>query len=267
MAKASEKFLLTTKMFCGECGRMMIGQSGQSHTGKRYYYYKCGNTKRRNGCNKRAVKKDWIENFVVQQTLSMVMDTQLMEHITDRLLELQGEESFDLRLLQKQLREVEKGVENMLNAIQRGIIMPSTKEWLASLEAQKAQLEKSVLRERIKRPILTREQIRYFIRKFRNTDTSDGNERQRLIDCFVNAVFVYDERIVLTFNYKDSTKKIFLDDVKGSDLEGFCPPVKSTNFDKKFVGFSFLLAFGSAHLFHQHITSKLGKSLLQNRFF
>jgi len=193
--------------------------------GKRYYYYKCGNAKWKNGCDKKAVKKDWIENFVVQQTLSMVMDTQLMEHITDRLLELQGEESFDLRLLQKQLQEVEKGVENMLNAIQAGIITLSTKERLASLEAQKAQLEESVLRERIKRPILTREQIGYFIRKFRNTDTTDEDERQRLIDCFVNAVFVYDDRIVLTFNYKDGTKKISLDDVKGSDLEGFCPPM------------------------------------------
>ena len=155
----------------------------------------------------------------------MVMDDALMERLVDRLLDLQGEESFDLRLFQKQLAEVEKGIENMLNAIQAGILTASTKERLAALEAQKAQLEESVLRERIKRPVLTREQIAFFLRKFRDTNTADEEERQRLIDCFVNAVFVFEDKIVLTFNYKDGTKTISLDDVESSDLEGFGPPI------------------------------------------
>lgn len=241
MAKASDKYLLTTKLFCGKCGRMMAGESGKSLTGKRYYYYKCGNAKKKNGCNKRAVKKDWIENFVVQQTLSMVMDDVLMERLMDRLLELQGEESFDLRLLQKQLQETEKGIENMLNAIQAGIITASTKERLAALESQKAQLEESILREKIKRPILTREQIRFFLRKFRDTDTTDEDERQRLIDCFVNAVFVYDDKIVLTFNYRDSTKTISLDDIKGSDLDTFGPPALNLRASKALRFFIFFL--------------------------
>lgn len=224
MAKASDKYLLTTKLFCGECGRMMAGESGTSKTGKVHHYYKCGNAKRKKTCSKKAVKKDWIENLVVRQTLLMLADSALMERLIDRLLELQGEESFDLRLLQKQLAEVEKGIENMLNAIQAGIITASTKERLATLESQKAQLEESILREKIKRPVLNREQIEFFLCKFRNTDTTDEEERQRLIDCFVNAVFVYDDRIVLTFNYKDGTKTISLDDVKSSDLGGFGPP-------------------------------------------
>lgn len=236
MAKASDKYLLTTKLFCGKCGRMMAGESGKSQTGKRYYYYKCGNAKRKTGCDKKAVKKDWIENLVVQQTLLMVMDDALMERLVDRLLDLQGDESFDLRLLQKQLAEVEKGIENMLNAIQAGILTASTKERLAALEAQKAQLEESVLRERIKRPVLTREQIAFFLRKFRDTDTADEEERQRLIDCFVNAVFVFEDKIVLTFNYKDGTKTISLDDVESSDLEGFGPPLAHRNC-KVSVGF------------------------------
>ena len=221
MAKASDKFLLTTKLFCGKCGRMMVGESGRSHTGKAHYYYKCGSAKRKKGCNKKAVQKGWIEDFVVRQTLQMVMDDTLMNRLVDRLLELQGQESFDLQLLKKQLGETEKGIENMLNAIQAGIITTSTKERLASLEAQKAQLEESILKEQIKRPVLSREQITFFIHKFRKTDISDEDERQRLIDCFVNAVYVYDDKIVLTFNYKDGSKTVSLDEVNGSDLVVF----------------------------------------------
>ena len=117
-------------------------------------------------------------------------------------------------------------------------------ERLASLEAQKAQLEESILREQIKRPVLTREQITFFIHKFRKTDTSDEDERQRLVDCFVNAVFVYDDKIVLTFNYKDGTKTNSLDDVNGSDLVGFAPPTQESAKTLKTMCFrGFLLLF------------------------
>ena len=236
-AKADDKFLLTTKLFCGKCGRMMVGDSGTSHTGKAHYYYKCGNAKRKKGCDKKAVKKDWIENIVVNQTMELVMNGPLMERITDRLLVMQGEESFDLRLLQKQLTEAEKGIENMLNAIQMGIITPSTKQRLAALEDQKSQLEQQILMEQIKNPVLSREQIQFFIEQYKKTNVNDEVQRQRLIDCFVNAVFVYDDKIVLTFNYKDGAKTISLDDANGSDMVDNGPPQQKIHEIIEFRGF------------------------------
>lgn len=44
-AKADVDYLLTTKLFCGHCERMMVGESGTSHTGDKHYYYKCGGAK------------------------------------------------------------------------------------------------------------------------------------------------------------------------------------------------------------------------------
>lgn len=69
MAKAKEDYLLTTKLFCGKCERMMVGESGKSHTGAMHYYYKCGGAKRRKDCDKKAVRKDWIERVVVCLTM------------------------------------------------------------------------------------------------------------------------------------------------------------------------------------------------------
>lgn len=54
--------------------------------------------------------------------------------------------------------------------------------------------------------------------------TRKPDQRQRLIDSFVNAVYVYDDRIVLTFNYRDGTETITLQDIEGSDLGGSPPP-------------------------------------------
>lgn len=68
------------------------------------------------------------------------------------------------------------------------------------------------------KPLLTREQIAFFIYRFRKFDVTKREQRQRLIDSFVNAVYLYEDKIILTFNYKDGSKTITLAEVEGSDL-------------------------------------------------
>lgn len=224
MSKADEKFLLTTKLFCGKCGRLMVGESGTSHTGKKHYYYKCGSAKRKTGCTKKAVKKDWIENLVVGRTMRMIFDDRTLAAIAEMVLEVQSRESTSLPVLKRQLAQAEQGIENMLNAIQQGLFTSSTKHRLEELEAAKERLTVSILQEELKKPHLTKEQILFFLNRFRAIDISKPEQRQHLIDSFVNAVYVYDDKIILTFNYKDGTEAITLDDIKGSDLEAACPP-------------------------------------------
>ena len=222
--KADEQYLLTTKLFCGDCGAVMAGESGTGRNGTTHRYYKCMTAKRKKGCHLKPVKKDWIENFVVSQTMKLVFDDEVMNRIADKLMELQGAESYDIKLLEKQLAEVNKGIDNMLNAIQAGIITASTKQRLEELEAQRAETENAITAARIESRLVSRDEIDFFLHRFRDTDITDEQERQRLIDCFVNAVYVYDDRIVLTFNYKDGTKTVSLADVNGSDLKESSPP-------------------------------------------
>ena len=196
----------------------MVGESGTSHTMKVHRYYRCVNTKKKKLCDKKAVKKDWIEDLVVNYTMKAIMNDEVMERLIDTLMELQKKESTDLPLLKKQLAETEKGINNMLNAIQAGIFTPSTKQRLDELEETKSQLEVSILQEEMHKPLLTREQIAFFIYRFRKFDVTKREQRQRLIDSFVNAVYLYEDKIILTFNYKDGSKTITLAEVEGSDL-------------------------------------------------
>ena len=57
--------------------------------------------------------------------------------------------------MNKQLVEIEKGINNMLNAIQAGIFTPSTKQRLDELEEIKRQLEDSILQEEMHNHLLT----------------------------------------------------------------------------------------------------------------
>ena len=95
-----------------------------------------------------------------------------------------------------------------MNAIQQGIFTPSTKQRVEELEETKERLTVSILQEELQKPHLSKEQILFFLHRFRAIDTTNEEHRQRLIDSFVNAVYVYDDKIILTFNYQDGTETI-----------------------------------------------------------
>ena len=135
--KAEESYLLTTKLYCGKCGALMFGESGVSHTGKMYTYYKCAAAKKKKICDKKAVRKQWLEDLVVNETMKLVEDDASMNAIIAKVMELQNQESTDLPIYEKQLKETEVGITNMLNAIQMGILTSSTKERLEALEDQR----------------------------------------------------------------------------------------------------------------------------------
>jgi hypothetical protein len=212
--KAEDDYLLTTKLFCGKDGVFMVGESGTSKTGKVHRYYRCVNTKKKRLCDKKPIKKDYIENRVVEEVMNMIMDDTVVEYIVDLALEIQSRESSDLPLLIRQLEEIEKAINNMLNAIQQGVLTSSTKQRLDELEETKSKLEVSILQEQMQKPLLTREQLTFWICRFRNIDVTKLDQRQRLIDSFVNSVYVYDDHAVITFNYRDGTKTISLREIQ-----------------------------------------------------
>ena len=251
-SKAEESYLLTTKLFCGKCGCMMAGESGTSSTGAKHHYYKCGSAKRKTGCTKKAVKKQWIEDLVVDRTMKLVFDDKVIGDITALVMAEQSKENVTLPALQKQLEQTERGIENMLNAIQQGIFTASTKQRLDELEAEKERLTVSILQEQIKKPRITEEQVRYWLCRFRDLDPTKQEHRQRLIDSFVNAVYVYDDKLLLTFNYKDGEETISLADIERSDLDRhggpkWGKPLKLLGFDGFFFFlFSLILSFQRA---------------------
>ena len=97
----------------------------------------------------------------------------------------------------------------MVAALAQGIITKSTKQKLNELEREKEDLEIKLLQEEMSVKILTREQILFWLHKFRNMDVSQRDVRVRLIDCFVNAVYVYDGgKFVVTLNFKDGAEAV-----------------------------------------------------------
>ena len=232
--KAEDDYLLTTKLFCGMCGAMMFGECGTGRNKVVHHYYKCATAKRFKTCKKKTVRKEWLEDLVVAETMKLIQDDAVIDAIVAEVLELQEQENTTLPLLEKQMKEVENSIENMLNAIQAGVLTSSTKARLEKLEEQQKELEVRIAEEKIAKPRLSENQIRFWLTRLRKLDTRVKSHRETLINTFVNAVYLYDEKVLITFNYKDGTKTITFDEIaakdapegNGSDLGCFAPPKK-----------------------------------------
>lgn len=221
-AKAEINYLLSTKLFCGKCRSAMVGESGTSKTGKKYYYYACVKKKREKACDKSNVKKDWIEDLVIQRTVTDILKDDVIEKIADRLVELQkaeAAESGTMLYLENSLAEIQVSIKNIMTAIEKGIITESTKTRLTELEDEKRNVEIEIAKESIARRIISREQIIYWISSFKDGDITSEKYRQQLIDTFVHAVFVYDDKIVITYNYSGENNTATI-----SDLDLSSPP-------------------------------------------
>ena len=229
--KAEDDYLLTTKLHCGCCGALMFGESGTSRTGEVHRYYKCATAKKKKGCKKKTVRKQWLEDLVVNQTMQLVRDDAAMESIIAKVMELQDRENTNLPLYEKQLRDAESGIQNMLNAIQAGILTSSTKERLEQLEETKRELEARIAEEKLAKPKIKEEFIRFWLMRFRKLDMSLKDQRQALVDTFINSIYLYDDKVLITFNYKEGTQTITFEEAaqaaskeNGSDLDCFTAP-------------------------------------------
>ena len=243
--KAEDDYLLTTKLFCGCCGALMFGESGTSRTGEVHRYYKCATAKKKKGCKKKTVRKQWLEDLVVNQTMQLVRDDAAMESIIAKVMELQDRENTNLPLYEKQLRDAESGIQNMLNAIQAGILTSSTKERLEQLEETKRELEARIAEEKLAKPKIKEEFIRFWLMRFRKLDMSLKDQRQALVDTFINSIYLYDDKVLITFNYKEGTQTITFEEAaqaaskeNGSDLDCFTAPENAVK-SKDFMAFLF----------------------------
>ena len=121
--------------------------------------------------------------------------------------------------LENSLAEIQVSIKNIMTAIEKGIITESTKTRLTELEDEKRNVEIEIAKESIARRIISREQIIYWISSFKDGDITSEKYRQQLIDTFVHAVFVYDDKIVITYNYSGENNTATISDL---DLSG--PP-------------------------------------------
>ncbi len=206
-SKAPKTYLLTTKLYCGTCKSMMVGDSANKPNGIIYRYYKCAAAKRHE-CDRKAIRKDYIEDKVLKGILRVLHDEVMLNKMADAVMSLLSEGSSMLPVLQAQLKETQSAINNVLRAIEQGVFTRTTKDRLQELEAAEDNLRNAIVEEEAKLPRIDKAMILMTLHKFRDLDIRVSKNRERLIDGFIKAIFVYDDRFEVFTTYSDESFSI-----------------------------------------------------------
>ena len=181
----------------------MTGVSGTSHTGKKHAYYRC--VGRKNGCKQESVQKDLLEETVVQHTFKL-LDDKLIDQISQALYEiLQGElKNGNVPRLEKLLASNKKASENLMQLLMDGKAKNTILDKLEQLEKERKEIELQLETEKSEILDYTLEDLRYYVKRFKHLDYTKTENRQALIDTFVNKVFYYgDKKGKVRYNVTD----------------------------------------------------------------
>ena len=164
------------------------------------------------------MRKDWIEDIVINEITKIIFDDDTIEAIVSMVMKIQSEDNKEIPLYEKQLSSVQKSIDNTLNAIKMGIFTESTKQMLEELERQKKYLTEQIAVEKLRKPLMKPEKVRNWLYKLRTLNPELIEHRRVLVDTFVNKIFLYDDKIIFTFNYKSDTKEVTLKEIEVSDI-------------------------------------------------
>lgn len=216
---AKVPYLLQGKVYCGYCGAKMTAEGGTSKTGAKHYYYACV-TKRKSvknrECTKTNEKKDYLENYVVEQIVKYLSDEKKVEIIANDVIKYYESRvnNNEIKRLASEKIRIQKEIDNAVNLLISGVSKDVVKtldkkivehtRLLNDIDAHKTKLE-------LERGLmLTKEDIQTFIAIFIKGDTKDKSYQKRIIDNLLNAVYIFDDKVVIYFNLNNEKETTFI---------------------------------------------------------
>lgn len=235
--KAKVEYILHGKVFCGYCGAPMVGESGKSKSGVIYNYYACAEKKKRHGCKKKNERKDFLEWYLAEQITEYVLTDERIDEISDAVV-AEYQRSFDvsgIKQLEKKIREADAELDRLVDALVKTDAAAAIKRInakIAELEQYREQAENDLAALRIaSRVNLEKADIVRWLESMRRGDLMDEEYRKKIVEIFVNSVYLYDDRLAIFFNVKGCKQVSYIDmiDATGweacSDLESHALPI------------------------------------------
>lgn len=228
--KAKTEYILTTKLFCGHCREMMTGIKGKSNAAKPYHYYKCNGAKRKE-CDKKPVRKERIEDIVVNECRKLLTSDNIDRIARETVALCEREkDSPVLKRLNNLLAENERKRNNLRDIL---IEAPNDSvrnlmyEKIPVLEQEKQDLEQQIAKEQLGHINITEQEVKFFLTSLQQGDINDLKYRKMLVNIFLDAVYLYDDRLIYYFNIGDKPVEVnakLIEKVESTFLGNNAPP-------------------------------------------
>ena len=277
-------YILMGKCLCGYCRHKLRSAAGTTTDGTILRYYRCPYSKKDVNCHNKSVRKEVLEQIVIDALTNEITKPENIALITDNVFALytaKFTDDSDLHRYEKELAATDKAIKNILAAIEEGIFTPSTKQRLTELEEKKIRLEQAITIESAKeKNMLTKTDIERYI-----CDAVKLTAKQ-MVELLVERIDVYADKICIKLKYSDTPIKPptdFSDTAQTDTLQEFSDAAannadlcdikssqmemqtynhnNSENPDRKISCWGFLLfSFTKEHEISQTRTYKSGRS-------
>ena len=199
-------YLLTGKVFCGECKSAMIGNSGTSKSGALHSYYACKNQLQK-ACTLQRIQQGKLEYFIAKTLYDFALDDDLLSLLADSAMSYQQElaaaTGTETEHLKSELRQVESAIKNIMRAIEQGIITDDTKSRMMDLDAQKKALQAQIAYRETDNRLdhLTREELIAAFQLLREGEIENTVFQELLFNMFLRVAYVFHDHVVIVVNY------------------------------------------------------------------
>ncbi len=218
-------YLLTGKMFCGECGGAFTG-STHFKKGQPYFYYRCG--RNHPDCKMVSIRKEAIEDFVIEEIKKIVRSEEYTLSIIDRFVEFykkKNDNSEIIKNLRTNLKSVERKIENLTNIIaETGKFSDTFEAQLNSYTDEKAKILADLNRESNIEftQFVSKDSVRRsYCKVIKLLQSGETEDKHTIIDTVLNRVIVYKDRVETFINilpYEGATAEM---SITNDDLSAY----------------------------------------------
>lgn len=216
--KRKRLYALTGKIFCGVCndGEHFFGmQSGSTQNGKNYAYryYVCAKRKNYQACNCDRIRKDYLENLVLQEIKQRILNDEAISRLASEISALcsssPSEITAEIKSLSKRKKEVEKQIDTLLEMRLNGEMSAAIlKKKSVVLEAELAEIDVNIfaLEERRKNSVTPESVEKYLRSMLSHADSTDDDVLKNLFDNFVERIVIDNETVDVTLVVRPSAR-------------------------------------------------------------
>ncbi|WP_243431706.1 recombinase family protein [Clostridium botulinum] len=207
--KAKESYLLSGIIKCGECDYSMYGNRRQAKDKPLYVSYICSCRKNTssNVCNNKEIRKDYIEEYVLTELEARIFNDKsiplLVEGINENLKNQNKGDEDKRAVFEKELKEIEKQIGNIVTAITNGFMQEEFKVKMEELKDREIYLEGKLVELEASQSVnkVTEEDIKSLLSGFKEYVLAKNiPECKNFIQDFVKEVIVYKTRVEVVFN-------------------------------------------------------------------
>jgi len=221
------EYILSGKLHCGYCKHNIIGDSGKEiNKVIKYRYYACLTKRRRKDlqCKLQSTKKQKLENEIIDITWKVLSNNNNLKKIAKSIIDYQlinNEAEIKIKSIERSRNELVKASQNIIKAIEMGIITEQTKLRLTELESQIAEHDILIEQEKSKNfSFLTEDLIMDYFKKIICGDIENQEIRKQIVKVFIRDIILYNDKVVIFYNFTNNGFTTSSpDDIIAFDLE------------------------------------------------